>query len=137
MLDESAEPGQQFLDFYASRLDPNPPHRYRLYQGPWWSLKDAQRVRQTFPVADRVWSITSAPVDNFRSAEGFANGPNIVLIGGGLLTLTMALFVLITRAGIRERMKIEQELRESETKLRVLFDQSPDIIMTVDGKITV
>ena len=29
-------------------------------------------------------------------------------------------------------MKIEQELRKSEQKLRVLFNQSPDIIMTVD-----
>ena len=134
VLDESAEPGQQFLDFYASRLDPNPHTDIDYTKVPEWSLKDAQRVRQTFPVADRVWSITSAPVDNFRSAEGFANGPNIVLIGGGVLTLTMALFVLITRAGIRERMKIEQELRESEQKLRVLFDQSPDIIMTVDGE---
>jgi PAS domain S-box-containing protein len=42
------------------------------------------------------------------------------------------LFVFFTRAGIKARMKIEQELRESEQKLRVLFDQSPDTIMTVD-----
>ena len=134
VLDESAEPGQQFLDFYASRLDSNSRDDVDYTKAPEWSLKGAQRVRQLFPVADRIWSITSSPVDNFRSAEGFANGPNIILIGGGVLTLTMSLFVFTMRTGIKKRMKIERELRESEQKLRVLFDQSPDIIMTVDGE---
>ncbi|MCB1751384.1 MAG: CHASE domain-containing protein [Gammaproteobacteria bacterium] len=132
VLDESAEPGQQFLDFYASRLDKHPQATVDYTEAPQWSLREAVRVRQTFPVADRIWSITNAPIDNFRSAEGFANGPNIILAGGGMLTLTMTMFVFYTRASIRVRMKIEQELRESGQKLRVLFDQSPDFILTVD-----
>ena len=132
VLDESAAPDQRFLDFYASRLNPQSHTTFDYTEAPEWTLKDAARVRQTFPVADRIWSITSSPTDNFLSAEGFASGANITLIGGTALTLTMALFVFFARAGIKARMKIEQELRKSEQKLRVLFNQSPDIIMTVD-----
>ena len=134
VLDESAKAGQEFLDFYDSRLDGNPQAPIDYLSVPEWRLKKATRIRQTFPVADRVWSITCSPTDKFRSAEGFENGPYIVLIGGGVLTLTMTLFIFFTRAGIMARIKIEKELRESEQKLRVLFDQSPDIIMTVDGE---
>lgn len=134
VLDETAEPDQRFLDFYVSRLDSHGHAVVDYLEAPEWTLTDTTRVRQTFPVADRIWSITSSPIDTFRSAEGFSNGANIVLIGGTVLTLTMALFVFFTRAGIKARLKMEEELRESEQKLRVLFDQSPDIIMTVDEK---
>jgi PAS domain S-box-containing protein len=130
--DESAPPDEAFLEFYASRLSaPAVPHMSNLV-APEWDLKDARRITDTFTLADRLWSMTCSPTRRFRSAEGFRYGDWAVLIGGLLLTLVMTLFVIHTRNAIRVRMRIEQELRESEQKLRVLFHQSPDIILTVD-----
>jgi PAS domain S-box-containing protein len=130
--DESAPPHEAFLEFYASRLSARAvPHMSNL-AAPEWDLEDARRITETFTVADRLWSMTCSPTRRFRSAEGFRYGDWAVLIGGLLLTLVMTLFVIHTRTAIRVRMRIEQELRESEQKLRVLFHQSPDIILTVD-----
>lgn len=128
--DESAPPGENFLDFYASRLGPEP----RLIGGTWqgWSLPDAPHVTEAFDVGDRRWSITCAATQYYRSAEGFKEGPWILLLGGLAVTALAALFVHSIRAQMRARLRIEAELRESEQKLRILFNQSPDIIMTVN-----
>jgi signal transduction histidine kinase len=131
--DESAPPDEAFLEFYASRLSTRSvPHTGNLVAPEWDLVEDARRITETFTVADRLWSVTCSPTRRFRSAEGFRYGDWAVLIGGLLLTLVMTLFVIHTRTAIRVRMSIEQELRESEQKLRVLFHQSPDIILTVD-----
>ncbi len=130
--DESAPASEGFLDFYASRLSPHTPSAADRQATPDWDLEDAPRVTETFAVADRRWSITCSATRQFRSAEGFRYGDWIVLIGGLMLTILMALFIMHNRAAMRVRLRIEQELRESEQKLRVLFHQSPDIIMTVD-----
>jgi len=130
--DESAPPGEKFLDFYASRLTPPGPAVHLSSGNPGWDLEAAPKVTESFPVADRIWSITCSPTRQFRSAESFRRGPWIVLAGGLSLTLMMALFVVNTRRGMRVRLRMEEELRESEQKLRVLFDQSPDIIATHD-----
>jgi PAS domain-containing protein len=82
-------------------------------------------------VADRRWSITCSPTRQF-STEVFLEGPWIVLVSGLALTGVMVLFILHFRAALRLRLRIEEELRASEQKLRILFHQSPDIIMTVD-----
>jgi len=130
VLDESAAKGEDFLDFYSSRLDPEP----TLINGHWqgWSLPDAPRVTEVFPVGDREWSITCARTPHYRSAEGFKEGPWIVLGSGLMLTSLLVLFVYSLRRQMNARALVEAELRTSEQKLRVLFDQSPDIIMTVD-----
>jgi PAS domain S-box-containing protein len=130
--DESAPPREAFLDFYASRLTPPNPSVNVSRASPGWNIKAAPKLTETFPVADRLWSITCSPTHQFRSAESFREGPWIVLIGGLALTLMMALFVVHTLRGMRARLHIEQELRESEQKLRILFDQSPDLIATLD-----
>ena len=131
VLDESAPAGEQFLDFYGSRLGPEPV----LVEGKWqgWNRPDAPRVTELFRVADREWSITCAATTHYRSAEGFKEGPWIVLGSGIALTLLVVLFMHSVRAQMDVRLKIERELRESEQKLRILFNQSPDIIMTVDN----
>lgn len=135
VLDESAPEGEDFLDFYTSRLGPEP----ALIDGHWqgWSLPEAPRVTELFPVADREWSITCARTQYYRSAEGFKEGPWIVLGSGLVVTALLGLFVYSMRCQMNARALIEAELRASEQKLRILFDQSPDIIMTVDeeGKI--
>jgi len=130
--DESAPPGEKSLDFYASRLTPPAPSSNTSRSSPGWDIEGAPKVTESFPVADRLWSITCSPTRQFRSAESFRQGPWIVLAGGLSLTLMTALFVVYTRRGMHARLRIEQELRESEQKLRILFDQSPDFIATLD-----
>jgi len=132
LRDLTARKGEDFLDFYASRLGPEP----MLVGGHWqgWSLPDGPRVTEVFRVADRQWSITCAATQHYRSAEGFKQGPWIVLGGGLALTLLAALFIHSLRAQMQVRLRIENELRASEQKLRILFSQSPDIIMTVDER---
>ncbi len=132
LRDESAPEGAKLLDFYVSRLSRHSDSAPVYTQFPGWDLETAPRVTEVFPVADRRWSITSSATHQFRSGEGFGEGPWILLGSGLVMTLIMALFVLHTQAGMRLRTRIEQELRKSEQKLRVLFHQSPDIIMTVD-----
>jgi signal transduction histidine kinase len=131
LRDESAPAGAQLLDFYISRLNRQSDATDDVIN-PSWDLSNSPKITESFPVADRLWSITCSPTHQFRSGEGFGQGHWIVLGGGLSLTLLMALFILHTRAGMRERMRIEEELRGSEQKLRVLFHQSPDTIMTVD-----
>lgn len=128
--DESAPAGHEFLDFYASRLGPEPFFAGAEWVG--WSLPDGPRIRDRFPVADRHWSITSAATQRYLSAEGFKQGPWIVLVGGLALTALLSLYLRSVDLHVVERTLIEQELRESEQKLRILFNQSPDIIMTVN-----
>jgi len=132
LRDESAPEDEELLDFYVSRLSRHADSSGEYTQFPGWDLENAPRVTEVFPVADRRWSVTSSATHQFRSGEGFGEGHWIVLGSGLIMTLLMVLFILHTQAGIRLRARIEQELRKSEQKLRVLFHQSPDIIMTVD-----
>lgn len=136
VLDQSAMTGEELLDFYASRLNRDPTPASTQWRG--WDLDPAPRVTETFQVADRLWSITCSPTRKFTT-EGFVEGPWIVLGSGLTLTLVMVLFILHFRAALRLRLRIEEELRASEQKLRILFHQSPDIIMTVDrdGKLLI
>jgi len=129
VVDESAPAGEQLLDFYASRLNRAPAPAVTQWRG--WDLDPAPRVTETFQVADRRWSITCSPTRQFTT-EAFVEGSWIVFGSGLALTLVMVLFILHFRSALRFRLSIEEDLRKSEQKLRILFDQSPDIIMTVD-----
>jgi PAS domain S-box-containing protein len=57
-----------------------------------------------------------------------------MLAGGLALTLLMAVLVRSLAAQVRERLRVEQALRASEQRLRVVFSQSPDIMMTVNER---
>lgn len=130
LQDLSAPPAEAFLDFYASRLGPMPRVENGVWQG--WSIEDAPRIEEVFQLADRTWSVTCSPTPHYRSAAGFLLGHWIMLGGGLAMTLLTALFVRSLRNQVRVRVRIEQELRNSEQKLRILFSQSPDIMMTVN-----
>ncbi len=129
VLDESAPPDEALLDFYASRLNRASAPVSTEWRG--WDLNPAPRITEVFTVADRRWSITCSPTRQFTT-EGFTEGPWIILGAGLVLTLVMVLFILHFNSALRVRLRIEGELRESEQKLRILFDQSPDVIMTLD-----
>ncbi len=132
LRDHSAPAGEEFLNFYSSRLE----SRELSMQGvQWqWSVPDARHVTAHFAVADRQWSATCAPTPRYRSAVGLRDGPWIVFGGCLAVTLLTVMFVYSLRQQAQARLGVEQELRASEQQLRVLFSQSPDIIMTVNER---
>jgi len=132
LRDHSAPPGEEFLSFYASRLE-SPELSVRGAQRE-WSVPDARHVTDRFAVADRLWSATCAPTPRYRSAVGLHDGPWIVFGGCLAVTLLTVMFVYSLRQQAQARLGVEQELRASEQQLRVLFSQSPDVIMTVDAR---
>lgn len=132
LRDQSAPPRESFLDFYASRLEPE----VMLEDGEplGWSLPDAQHVTEDYRIADRLWSITCARTPHYRSAVGLTQGPWIVFGASLALTMLTALFVQSLRHQVQVRLGVERDLRASEQQLRILFSQSPDIMMTVNAR---
>jgi len=94
----------------------------------------ADRHRETFRLADRGLRLSCTPTSHYRSAAGFSGAPWLLLTGGLALTLVMAGLVWSLVAQVRERQRMEQALRASEQRLRVVFSQSPDIMMTVNER---
>ncbi|MBF0186428.1 MAG: PAS domain-containing protein [Magnetococcales bacterium] len=103
-----------------------------------WDQPTAYTLEQRIVVADRHWSITCAPTRHYRSAIEFQEGPWLLLVGGLFLTVLFAVysFKLRREVWLRERMAVQ--LQASRNQLHILFDQSPDIIMSVrqDGSVT-
>ncbi len=85
ILDESASDEQRFLEFYASRLGAVAEFREQEVERLFNSAPS--RVTKVVQMADRKWSISAMPNTSFLSAEAFAAGAWVVLIGGTLLTL--------------------------------------------------
>jgi PAS domain S-box-containing protein len=128
--DASAPTDRSVLGFYASRLGSDAV----ISDSQWREWRSAARDRITtqVDVADRRWTLTCSPTVHYRSAEGFRQAPWIMLAGGLGLTLLTALLVHSLAAQVRERLRVEQALRASEQRLRVVFNQSPDILMAVN-----
>jgi len=83
--DESASEQQQFLGFYASRLDPQD-GAPTLVPGN-GNQVTGLRFKQIFPVADRQWSITCAQTPQFKSAIAFQKSEWFVMGVGLLFTM--------------------------------------------------
>jgi len=131
LIEDTAAPaGQSVLGFYASRLGSDAVTADSQWQD--WRSAAQDRVTTMIDVADRRWALTCSPTSHYRSAEGFRQAPWIMLTGGLVLTLLMAVLVRSLAAQVRERLRVEQALRSSEQRLRVVFSQSPDILMTVN-----
>jgi len=130
--DQAAPAGQSVLGFYASRLGSDAVTSGSRWQE--WRSAAKDRVTAGIGVADRHWTLTCSPTAHYRSAEGFRQAPWIMLAGGLGLTLLMAALMRSLAAQVRERLRMEQALRASEQRLRVVFSQSPDIMMTVNER---
>ncbi len=132
VLDESATEDERFLDFYSSRL--SQPSLREAADWPAWLLKEEPRLEEDLQLADRRWSITYAPTPEFRSAEGFEQGPWVVLASGILLTGLLNLYWLRIRQNMKVRAAMQNALREREELFRqmteaiqeVFWIQSPD-----------
>lgn len=123
--DETAPAGERFLDFYSSRLT----REAAVPQVPGVSLRETseKHIRQSFPVADRTWSVTSTRVPGYRSGEAFAEGPWFILIGGLLLTAILGFYLIAIRRAMLDRLRMETELREREE----LFSQMTETVNEV------
>ena len=129
--DPSAPPEHSLLGFYGSRLGSDAVTTDSQSQQ-WRSATQDYRASTAVGVGDGRWTLICSPTAHYRSAEGFRQAPWIMLAGGLGLTLLTAVLVHSLAAQVRERLKVEQALRASEQRLRVVFNQSPDILMTVN-----
>ncbi|MBF0296133.1 MAG: hypothetical protein HQL96_13165 [Magnetococcales bacterium] len=135
---ERDETGQErFIDFYTSRLKPLPDDSVHADNWRAWLARKPHREQETMPVADKEWTFLAFPVEQLRSGEQFPNIPWLILFGGILTTGLLVLFLLHMESSLREKHRLYSELKQSEIRLRILFNQYPDTIMTVDGNGTV
>lgn len=118
--DESSPPEQRFLDVHSSRLHLGDPLRE-------WGHPGDLQIKKEFPVADRIWSVTSAMVPEYRSGEAFAQGPWLVLVGGILLTAILSSYLYANRQSLLVRLRMETELREREE----MFSQMTETVNEV------
>jgi PAS domain S-box-containing protein len=132
LADAEAPASQDVLLFYASRLGSDAVTENAQWKG--WASAESERRGKRFELADRRWNVTCSTTPHFRSAEGFGRAPWFLLAGGLTLTLLTAVLVHSLGTQVRERQRIEQALRVSEQRLRAVFSQSPDIMMTVSER---
>ncbi|MBF0126604.1 MAG: CHASE domain-containing protein [Magnetococcales bacterium] len=127
----------QLVDAYYSRLEQQPQNRMDLDHWQEWLRRQPYVVQETVQVANRMWQVNAIPIKNVLSGEEFPYTPWIILCGGNAITLIVAVFLFHIGRNLRERNRLYAELEQSTTKLRILFNQSPDTIMTVSREGTV
>ncbi len=133
ILDESAPEDERYLDFYSSRLSLPSLSADDDWQA--WQQQTEPRLTQVIQVADRDWSVTSAPTAEFRSAEGFQQGHWFVLAGGLTLTVLLSLYLRRVDQNVRVQAKMEGELREREELFRQMTEAIQEVfwIQTPEG----
>ncbi|MBF0429518.1 MAG: PAS domain-containing protein, partial [Magnetococcales bacterium] len=125
------------IDSYSSRLEstPNEPILTENWQS--WLEQQKHSWQDTLTVNDRSLIIIATPTKNLLSGEGFPYTPWIILCGGIMITLIVSVFLLNMEKNLLEKNRLYTELKKSAIKLRILFNQYPDTIMTVDRHGTV
>ncbi|MCP4409702.1 MAG: PAS domain S-box protein [Gammaproteobacteria bacterium] len=129
--DESVPDGPRLMDFYASRLsrqDESPD-----FQQPQdWARQSGPRYKEVFEVADRTWSITCAPTDQFRSAIAFQQSHWVVLGVGLLFTTLVTLYLSVNKQRLLERIIMERVLREREELFWQMTETVDDVFWALD-----
>ncbi len=121
--DESGKPGEEFLDFYGSRLSAAELAPDEVS----WRAQAVRLSSESFEVADRQWSVTCAATPGFRSAEAFATGPWVALAAGAFFTMLLTAYLVRSRQNMLHRLKMERALREREE----LFWQMTEMVSQV------
>lgn len=131
VLDESADPGDRLLEFYASRLGPG---RTLGTEQELASLLRAAPLHLTenFDVADRRWSITAVGSPLFISAEAFAQGPAVVLLAGLLFTGLVGYYLVRMRSSMVIRRGMEAALRDREALYREMTETMDEVLWAID-----
>ena len=156
-FDDSAEPGEQLLLF-----SPSDQHAEAVSPASREDLLRGGAITQTYPVADRNWSVV------FSAVPG-AFGEELRILPLGLAGLGIALTLLLTQylsfarnrtreveqlaeersrelreanealqSEARTRERAESALRENEAKMRLVFDSMTEGVIGIDmdGRIT-
>ncbi|MBF0260561.1 MAG: hypothetical protein HQL97_01820 [Magnetococcales bacterium] len=135
---ESDEQGKKrFIESYFSRLDATPHDPVDDTNWHAWLTRQPHLVKQEITVADRRWTIITTPASRLLSGEEFPRTPWMILAGGLIITLILTLFFLHVESNLEEKNRLNQELKQSIQKLKILFNQYPDTLMSVDQKGTV
>ncbi|MBF0272921.1 MAG: CHASE domain-containing protein [Magnetococcales bacterium] len=130
--DESARTEDKFLAFYTSRLNQHLPFSPETRTQ--WNNPALSRIVFTFPVADRLWSMTCAATNQFRSTEAFQNAHWFTLMGGLVFILLTTYHLSQTKRQILQRIQIEQTLREREELFRQMTETVDEVFWAMDPK---
>ncbi|MBF0341435.1 MAG: PAS domain-containing protein [Magnetococcales bacterium] len=132
ILEKDPRNQERLINAYQSRLEPSSADPLDTLNWRVWLGRQRTVIRETVPVADQQWEIIAVPSKNLLSGEEFPHTPWLILAGGIFITGLLVLFLIHVEQSILEKNRIHAELKQSELKLRILFNQYPDTIMTVD-----
>ncbi|MBF0273264.1 MAG: hypothetical protein HQL98_14540 [Magnetococcales bacterium] len=135
---EPDEQGQErFLDSYYSRLEAKPEQLVNASNWKDWLARQPYVMRETVPVANKRWIINAIPSKHLLSGEEFPHTPWLIGAGGLIITTILVMFLLHMEHNLNEKNRLYAELKQSAIKLRIVFNQYPDTILTVDrhGKV--
>ncbi|MBF0416974.1 MAG: hypothetical protein HQL86_01840 [Magnetococcales bacterium] len=137
ILETDEQGRKRFIESYFSRLDakPHDPVDDRNWQE--WLIRQPHLVRQEIVAADRRWTIITTPASRLLSGEEFPRTPWLMLAVGLIITLILVMFLLHVESNLEEKVRLNTELKQSIQKLKILFNQYPDTIMSVDRHGTV
>ena len=131
ILDESATDEGSFLEYYASRLQPAGSFDEESIAARFAGA--ANRVTEIALMADRKWSIIAVPNVRFLSAEAFSSGAWVILAGGALLTWLLSIYLLRTRLSVKERIMMNQLLKDREELFWQMTETVDDVFWAVSA----
>lgn len=134
ILEQNEHEQMRFIDSYASRLDTQPDDPVDSSHWQEWLNRQRLMIQETVVIADKRWMITAVPSKHLLSGEEFPNTPWLILIAGLVITTLLTIFLLHIEFSINVKHRLYTELKQSEIKLRILFHQYPDTILTVDRR---
>ncbi|MBF0213112.1 MAG: GHKL domain-containing protein [Magnetococcales bacterium] len=130
--DENGQP--RFIDSYYSRLESKPDDPVDRANWQQWLTRQPNMLQETIAVADKRWIITAIPSKHLLSGEEFPHTPWMILFGGLFITGLLVFFLRHVASNLNEKNRLYSELKQSALKLRILFNQYPDTILTVDRR---
>ncbi|GAB0057565.1 Adaptive-response sensory-kinase SasA [Candidatus Magnetaquicoccaceae bacterium FCR-1] len=137
ILETDDQGRKRFIESYFSRLDTRPHDPVGDYNWRAWLTRQPHLVKQEIVVADRRWTIITTPASRLLSGEEFPRTPWLMLAVGLIITTILVVFLIHVESNLEEKNRLNLELRQSIQKLKILFNQSPDTIMSVDRNGTV
>jgi len=129
--DDSSGKDARFLEFYASRLNPNVVFQEAQIQA--WLKNAKMLLTEVVQMGDRKWSISAVPNESFRSAEAFEEGPFVVLFSGILLTLLLTIYLLRMKINMQEHLRMNQLLNDREELFWQMTETVDDVFWALSA----
>ncbi len=133
--DETVEDRVETLYYHASRMGPKNAMNPRLLEK--W-LADEKTFHDTFRAANRTLSYLSRQSIHAPFSKGMQQIPWLVLAGGILTTLLLAIYMRRLQREIQIQYRLAHELERNERQFRSVSESASDgiIILNTAGKIT-